>query len=985
MGAARAPEELVDPARYQQLKEIFHAAIEASPDERAEFVRRRCGDDHDLKSEVALLLGRLDDLDDFLERPSGEPPPATPPPLTPVTPDAPRVNGVARFASYTVLRALGRGGMGTVYLAEQDGTKRSVALKVIHPGLSTPGALRRFALEAQILGRLNHPGIAQIHDASTADGGHGPQPYFAMELVDGVPITRFAQSRGLSAGQRLELLARVCDAIEYAHLKGVIHRDLKPANVLVTGAGTVKVVDFGVARATAPASDSSIAGPPSLRTEAGQWLGTLPYMSPEQVGGDPDDIDTRSDVYALGVIGYELLAGRLPLEVANLPPLEAGRRIQHEEPTALSSLDKLYRGDVETIVAKAIEKEPARRYQSAAALAADIRRYLNHEPIAARPASALYRIEKFSRRNLGLVAGLAAALTLLVAGAVGTGLSLHEAIRARDLEARARAKADAAQQAEAEQRVLADAQRDRAVAAETEANKRAEELSKVSEFQSEMLTQLDPARAGQRLSDDVRAQAVAALSTLPEEERAGRLAAFQSVWEQVNTTDAARGLIEESILRPAAEALERQFADQPVVSAMLRQVLADRYRALGMYDQALTLQEAALATFREQFGETGTRTLSARVRLGSLLSHMDRLDAADAVCRDTLESCRRQFGDDHQLTLLAASNLGELFLTRQQPALAEPLFRDALARQRRLLGEEHPGTLTSVGLVGIALRMQGKHAEAEPFYRESLEKTRRVRGEDHADTLGAMVSLAVLLESEAKFAEAEPVALEAFGRARRAVGEEHPITLAALNALLTVLTRSGQLERAQPYAEELLDKCRRRLGPRHRFTVTAMANRGALLVRLERFAEAEPVLRETLGAARHAFGEEHPDTVASIVDLGRVLNRQGKHAEAVALLAPAEPAVRRVHGGPADTGSGRFLVELAAARAGVGDFVGAEAGLLEAHGVVSRGSPRTASYYQCAKSLAEFYAERDRQEPGGKYTQQAGKWKATLDELDSHR
>ncbi len=975
----------MDPARYQKLKEIFHGAIEASPDERAEFVRRRCGDDHALKSEVALLLGRLDDLDDFLEAPSGGPSPETPPPSMPLAPDSPPGNGVARFASYTVVRALGRGGMGTVYLAEQDGTKRAVALKVIHPGLSTPGALRRFALEAQILGRLNHPGIAQIHDASTADGGHGPQPYFAMELVDGVPITRFAQGRELSAGERLELLARVCDAVEYAHLKGVIHRDLKPANVLVTEAGTVKVLDFGVARATSPASDSSIAGPPSLHTEAGQWLGTLPYMSPEQVGGDPDDIDTRCDVYALGVIGYELLAGRLPLEVANLPPLEAGRMIQHHEPTALSFVNRLYRGDVETIVAKAIEKEPARRYQSAAALAADIRRYLNHEPIAARPASALYRIEKFSRRNRGLVAGLAAAFTVLLAAAVATGMSLQEAIRARDLEARARVKADAAQRAEAEQRELADVQRDRAVAAETEATKRADELSRVSEFQSEMLTQLDPARAGQRLSDDVRSQAIAALAALPEVEREARLAAFDSVWRQVNTTDAARGLIEESILRPAAAALERQFADQPVVAAMLQQVLADRYRALGMYDPALTMQEAALANFRAEFGGTGVRTLSAMVRLGSLLSRMNRLDDADAVCRDTLEACRQQLGEEHELTLLAVSNLGELHLSRRQPGLAEPLFRDVLEKQRRLLGENHPGTLSSVGLVGVSLRMQGKHAEAEPFYVESFEKTRRVRGEDHADTLTAMIGLAVLLESAAKFADAEPVALEAVALARRAMGEEHPITLAALNALLNVLSRSEQFERAQPYADELLDKCRRRLGPRHRFTVTAMANRGALLVRLERFAEAEPVLRETLGAARHAFGEEHPDTVASIVDLGRVLNRQGKHAEAVALLAPAEPAVRRVHGGPADTGSGRFLVELAAARAGVGDFVGAEAGLLEAHGVVSRGSPRTASYYQCAKSLAEFYAERDRQEPGGKYTQQAGKWKATIEELDSHR
>jgi serine/threonine protein kinase len=303
--------------------------------------------------------------------------------------------------------------MGAVYEAEQAMPRRIVALKVIRPGLVAPDLRRRFENEVQVLGRLQHPGIAQIYQAGVTDLGGGPQPYFAMELVSGLPLVDYAERRGLGLRERLRLLAGICDAVQHAHQRGIIHRDLKPGNILVDDAsGQPKILDFGIARTTDPD------GAMTSHTLFGQIVGTLPYMSPEQLAADPGGIDTRSDVYALGVILHELLTGKLPHDLTQRSTLDAMNAIRDVEPARVGTLDRRLRGDVETIVAKALEKEKERRYASAAELAADIHRYLSDEPIVARPPSAGYQLRKFARRNKVLVGGIASAFLILISGVV---------------------------------------------------------------------------------------------------------------------------------------------------------------------------------------------------------------------------------------------------------------------------------------------------------------------------------------------------------------------------------------------------------------------------------------------------------------------------------------------------------------------------------------------------------------------------------------
>jgi WD40 repeat protein/predicted Ser/Thr protein kinase len=411
------------PERYARVKRLFLAAGSMPKGPRTRFLEAECGGDSALAADVRQLLTADEGSEEFLERPAVD---AGSGGLAPGT----------RLGHFVVERVLGEGGMGMVYEALEEEAGRRVALKVIRPGFVTARLRSRFRHEIRVLGQLRHPGIAQIYEAGTVGAAGEQVPYFAMELVDGRPLLEVA--RGLGVRGRLALIAQVCEAVQHAHQKGVIHRDLKPGNILVedsaatdtTGSGgtalplRVKVLDFGIARAADPE-----AGTATVRTEAGQLVGTLPYMSPEQARGEW--LDVRSDVYSIGVIAFEALSGRLPHAVRDRPLPEAARIIQEAEPTRLGSVDRALRGDIETIVARSLEKDPRKRYQSAADLGADIRRYLRDEPIVARPHSALYQMRKFARRHRALVASAALVLAAMSAATVVSIYQARVAVRAQ--------------------------------------------------------------------------------------------------------------------------------------------------------------------------------------------------------------------------------------------------------------------------------------------------------------------------------------------------------------------------------------------------------------------------------------------------------------------------------------------------------------------------------------------------------------------------
>ncbi len=491
-----------------------------------------------------------------------------------------------QIGSYKIIRTIGEGGMGTVYEAEQENPKRTVALKVIRAGLASAGLLKRFELESQVLGRLQHPGIGQIYQAGTADTESGKRPYFAMEYVRGVDLRQHVNQKNLNTRERLDLLAKICDAVHHAHQKGVIHRDLKPGNILVDQSGQPKILDFGVARATD--SDMQVT---TMQTDVGQLIGTLQYMSPEQVAADPNDLDTRSDVYALGVIAYEMLTGQVPYNLKNKMIHEAARIIREDEPTALSATSRVFRGDIETIVVKAMEKEKERRYQSAAGLAEDVRRYLKDQPILARPQSAIYQLQKFAKRNKALAGGVVVAMSALVIG-MTTSTYLY-------------IQADSARQGEAEQRILAQEREAETVVERDNAKREAETAKQVQKFMIDLFKISNPSEA------------------------------------KGNTITARE------IMDKAAERIDQELAGQPKIQAPLLRTISNVYRSLGLYDQALPLAQHALRLSKEVNGNEHPDVADSLNDLATVLQDQGKNTEAEKLLRQALDMRRKLLGDEH--------------------------------------------------------------------------------------------------------------------------------------------------------------------------------------------------------------------------------------------------------------------------------------------------------------------------------------------------
>jgi eukaryotic-like serine/threonine-protein kinase len=794
----------------------------------------------------------------------------------------------ARIGRYTILRLLGEGGMGAVYEAEQDLPHRIVALKLIRAGYASPETLRRFENEAQALGRLHHPGIAQIYEAGRA----GNQPYFAMELVYGETLLAYSEHHKLSTPQRLELVAKICDAVQHAHQRGLIHRDLKPANILVEESGQPRVLDFGLARLT----DSDAHA--TRQTDIGQLLGTLAYMSPEQVLGDPEEIDTRSDVYALGVILYELLAGQKPYAIGRQLP-EVVRTIREEEPTALHSLNRTYRGDIETVVGKALEKDKTRRYASAAELAADLRRHLRDEPITARPPSTTYQLQKFARRNKALVVGVAAVFVVLIAGVVA---STWEAVQARRAEASAQAVNDFLQND-----LLAQA---------STAN------------QSGPGAKPDPDLKVRTALDRAAARIGGKFAGHPDVEA--------SIRDTMGQTYTDLGLYPEARkqFEQALDLERRALGEKNPHTLKTMSRLARVAELQGKYPEAEALLSQALAIQRRVLGSDHPDTLYSMVNLLTVYGREGK-QVPEALGSETLAVERRVLGPEHPGTLALMNNLANGYQSDGKFAQAEALHSQALEIQRRVLGPEHPDTLRSMGNLANVYEDQGKYAQAEALYSQTIEIQRRVLGAEHPVTLGCMDNLANVYAEEGKYAQSEALHSQTLEIQRRVLGPKHPSTLGSMDNLAGVYEDESKYAQAEALFSRTLEMMRSTLGPEHAITVLTLGDFASMYQREGKYDLAEKYGVQALAGQRRALGAEHPDALACEADLALAYVSQGKFAEAEPLAHEALEAEKKIQ--PDDWQRYRAASLLGASLAGERKYTEAEPLLLEGYqGMLAR-------------------------------------------------
>jgi len=876
---------------------IFHEVRALPPEKRTAHLKDACGDDFALRSEVDAMLAAADETADSLRASDAD---TTVAPIVPASQTAPRGPSEQpgqQIGRYKLLEPLGEGGFGSVWAAEQrEPVRRRVALKIIKLGMDTKQVIARFEAERQALAMMDHPNIAKVLDAGATDTG---RPFFAMELVKGVPIIEYCDREKLDTKARLDLFMKVCHAIQHAHQKGIIHRDIKPSNVLVTlhdGNPIPKVIDFGIAKATNQELTEK-----TIYTQHRQMIGTPAYMSPEQAEMSGLDIDTRSDIYSLGVLLYELLTGTTPFsnEELNSGGLEGMMKLirevePHRPSTRLSSmgvaatqtaerrradiqkLGTLLRGDLDWIAMKCLEKDRTRRYDTANGLAADIQRHLSDEPVLASPPSTTYKLGKFVKRNKGQVLAASAIAALLVLGMVGTGYglvwALDEKRRADEQAAVATTAAEseriAKREAEENARRAVD-QAERAEQAEADALARAEELELVAEFQAGQLSAIEPEAMGVNLR---RSLIVAA----PESERD----ALAATLAPLNFTSIALTTLKDNIFEPTIDAIDTQFESQPLVRARLLQTVANTLEELGLLDLATDPQERALAIRRELLGADDPHTLASTSNMGILLRAQGKPADAEPYYHEALDGYRRVLGDDHPNTLLSINNMGFLLQARGKLTEAEPYFREALEGSRRVLGDDHPDTLISINNMGALLWAQGKPAEAEPYYREALEGRRRVLGDDHPETLISINNMGTVLRDLGRLDETEPYYREALEGRRRVLGDDHPRTLISMSNMGVLLQAEGKLVEAEPYHRAALDGSRRVLGDHHPDTLISIRNMGALSRDLGRLDEANALGDEAVGKGRVVLGLEHWRFGDFLVSHARTLAAMNRHADA---------------------------------------------------------------------------------------------------------
>jgi serine/threonine protein kinase len=661
---------------------------------------------------------------------------------------------------YKLLSVLGEGGMGIVHLAEQQNPiKRRVALKVIKPGMDSRRVLARFEAERQVLALLDHPNIAHVYDAGTTEAG---RPYFVMEYVKGLTITEHCDHHKLTIEDRLNLFLQVCHAVQHAHQKGIIHRDIKPSNILVStqdNQAVPKIIDFGIAKALAqPLTEQTLA------TEESQLLGTPEYMSPEQADMASVDIDTRSDIYSLGVLLYVLLTGALPFDSDTLrtggidrirqiiretdPKTPSTRlmslgeeamKVAERRCTETASLAKCLRKELELIPLKAMRKERTERYRSASEFADDIENYIKGAPLIAGPLTSAYRFKKFLRRNRALVTGIAAVLTVLIAGVV---VSTVFAVRAE----------------------------------------RQAKISKaVNEFLKEdLIRSVDPHVAQ------------------------GREVTIRS-W-----------------LDTASQSVEGRFENQPLVEASIRETLGNTYRNLGEYEAAERHLKRVVQIRRDELGEEHPQTIYAAFELCGALWEAGHAAEAHPLCLKMVESSKRILGKEHRTTLRLMNILALVHDTLADYDRAEQLFREILQTSRKTFGQTDMITLLAVGNLANVLKRAGRYEEAEPLSLKALELRRQVLGEDHPYAIDSLRSLGHLRAEQGRYEEAEELLTESLEKRRRVQGPEHKRTIQNMVRLGWVYTEQQRYSEAEALLLEAFELSHRVLGPLYQVTIESI-------------------------------------------------------------------------------------------------------------------------------------------------------------------
>jgi len=863
-------------------KSIFGEALEIlAPAERAAYLDAACAGNANLRAEVEALLASLEKAGGFMGRPAA----------AVLTPEI-----GSRVGPYTLEQPLGEGGMGVVYRARQEEpVRRQVAVKLIKGGADSARVVARFEQERQALALMDHPNIARVLEAGETESG---QPYVVMELVEGEPITTYCDRKRLPPRDRLELFIPVCRAVQHAHQKGIIHRDLKPSNVLVAtydGRPVPKVIDFGVAKAVNRALSER-----TQFTEAGLLVGTLEYMAPEQAEASNLDVDTRADVYSLGVILYELLTGSPPFSARLLREAGFGemlRLIREVEPDKPSmklssaaelpviaatrnleprSLQKLITGELDWIVMKCLEKERGRRYETANGVAADLDRYLADEPVLAGPPSASYRLRKFIDRHRTAAVAAALLLLSLMAGIVGTTWGMI--------------RANAARQAEAER---AEGER----LAKESAEKRLMQIQKGSDILNGVFENLDP-RTEEKEGRPLRAllgdRLVNAAEVLDGE------AVGDPILVARMQNRLAQSLLNLGLAEPAIRLLEKTrrtmtsqlgHDDPDTLECMNNLALGLKYN--GQLDQAQRLHEETLALRKARLGADHPDTLTSMNNLAAMFRESGRVKQAIPLHEQVLALRKAKLGPDHIDTLVSMNNLGLSYHVAGMNELAVPLFEQTLALRTAKLGREHRSTVTSMNNLALGYKALGRLEDGLRLQEEAYRLRVATLGRDHPDTLISMNNLSLTLHVVGKTGQAAELSEECYRLSKARLGPDHPDTLTAMNSFAARLQNSGQLDRALPLLEESLALRRSKYGPEDQRTVTAMLAFAYALRSAGRHDRAIPMFEDAVKARRGKLGDDHPDTLLAIANLAYANFDVGKTDLALTLLQEAAVATER--------------------------------------------------------------------------------------------